>query len=94
MELIAEIPVKKTNHSRIHEVNFNDLEFGKHVSDHMLVCDFIKGEWQIPHILPFANLSVSPSALALHYGQTGKDVHGRSSQRYFHRRLIAIDTPR
>ena len=70
MELIAEIPVKKINHSRIHEVNFNDLEFGKHVSDHMLVCDFIKGEWQIPHILPFANLSISPSALALHYGQT------------------------
>ena len=70
MELLTEMPVRKTNHSRIHEVDFNRLEFGKYVSDHMLICDYANGEWHIPHILPYANLSVSPSALALHYGQT------------------------
>jgi branched-chain amino acid aminotransferase len=70
MELLTEMPVRKTNHSRIHEVDFNHLEFGKYVSDHMLICDYSNGEWHTPHILPFANLSVSPSALALHYGQT------------------------
>jgi branched-chain amino acid aminotransferase len=70
MELLTEIPVRKTNHSRISEVNFNHLEFGKYVSDHMLVCDYINGEWQTPHIMPYANLSISPTALALHYGQT------------------------
>ncbi len=70
MELLTEIAVRKTNHSRISEVNFNHLEFGKYVSDHMLVCDYINGEWQTPHIMPYANLSLSPSALALHYGQT------------------------
>ena len=70
MELTAEIIVRKTNHSRIHEIDFNNLEFGKHVSDHMLVSDYVNGGWRQPLIIPFANLSLSPSALALHYGQT------------------------
>jgi branched-chain amino acid aminotransferase len=70
MELIADIPVRRTTHSRINEVNFDDLEFGKYVSDHMLVCDYASGEWKQPHIVPYANLSLSPSSLALHYGQT------------------------
>ena len=70
MELIADIPVRKTAHSRIDEVDFSKLEFGKYVSDHMLVCDYANGKWQPPQILPYANLSLSPSTLALHYGQT------------------------
>jgi branched-chain amino acid aminotransferase len=70
MELLTEIPLRKANHSRIHEVDFNHLEFGKYVSDHMLVCDYANGEWQTPRITPYANLSLSPSTLALHYGQT------------------------
>ena len=70
MELTAEIIVRKTNHSRIHEIDFNNLEFGKHVSDHMLVSDYVNGGWRQPLIIPYANLSLSPSALALHYGQT------------------------
>ena len=70
MELLTEIPVRKTTHSRIQEVDFNNLEFGKYVSDHMLLCDFINNDWQTAHITPYANLSLSPSTLALHYGQT------------------------
>jgi branched-chain amino acid aminotransferase len=70
MEIIADIPVRKTSHSRISEVNFEALEFGKYIADHMLVCDYANGEWKQPQIVPYANLSLSPSALALHYGQT------------------------
>ncbi len=70
MEIVANIPVRKTSHSRINEVNFDELEFGKYIADHMLVCDYANGEWKQPHIVPYANLSLSPSALALHYGQT------------------------
>jgi branched-chain amino acid aminotransferase len=70
MELITSIPVHKTKHSRVNEVDFNDLEFGKYISDHMLVCDYANGEWKSAQILPFTNLSLSPAALALHYGQT------------------------
>jgi branched-chain amino acid aminotransferase len=70
MELVTAIHVKKALHSKINEVDFNNLEFGKYTADHMLVCDYDEGEWKQPHIVPFANLSMSPATLALHYGQT------------------------
>ena len=70
MEILADIPVLKTTQSGIREVDFGQLEFGKYVSDHMLVCDYANGNWHTPQILPYANLSLSPSTLALHYGQT------------------------
>lgn len=70
MELLTDITVKKNNHSKINEADFEALEFGKYVADHMLICDYAVGLWQQPLIVPFANLSLSPSTLALHYGQT------------------------
>lgn len=70
MELTKEISIRKTLHSRIDEVDFNHLEFGKHISDHMLICDYYNDEWHDPQIVPFANLSLSPATLAFHYGQT------------------------
>jgi branched-chain amino acid aminotransferase len=70
MELLTDIHTRKTTHSKISEVDFTSLEFGKHISDHMLVCDYANGEWATPHIVPFGNLVTNPSTLALHYGQT------------------------
>jgi branched-chain amino acid aminotransferase len=70
METLTGISIKRTDHSRLKEVDFDRLEFGKYISDHMLVCDFYEGEWHQPTIVPFANLSLRPDTLALHYGQT------------------------
>jgi branched-chain amino acid aminotransferase len=70
MELTTEIIIRKISHSRIHEVDFDHLEFGKHFSDHMLICDYYDEEWHEAQIVPFANLSLSPATLAFHYGQT------------------------
>lgn len=70
METSVNIRVRKAPHSRIKEVDFEHLEFGTQISDHMLVCDYAEGEWLSPQIVPFANLSLSPTSLALHYGQT------------------------
>ena len=70
MELLTEIITRQTTHSKIDEVDFDNLEFGKYVSDHMLVCDYNEGQWQQPMIVPFSNLSLNPATLALHYGQT------------------------
>lgn len=70
MELLTQIKVKRTNHSKIKDADLANLEFGKYVADHMLICDYADGEWQQPMILPFANLSLNPATLALHYGQT------------------------
>ncbi|MEI9959346.1 MAG: aminotransferase class IV [Ferruginibacter sp.] len=70
MELTVDIPVRKTTNSKLHEVDFKNLEFGKYIADHMLVCDYAHGKWKTPQVVPYANLSLSPSTLALHYGQT------------------------
>ncbi|TMI85086.1 MAG: branched-chain amino acid aminotransferase [Bacteroidetes bacterium] len=70
MELTTEIKIRKASHSRLHEIDFKHLQFGKHFSDHMLICDFHDEQWHEPIIVPFANLSLSPATLAFHYGQT------------------------
>lgn len=70
MELLTDIKVRRISQTRLGQVDMKNLEFGKYVSDHMLVCDFADGEWQTPQIVPFTNLSMSPATLALHYGQT------------------------
>ncbi len=70
MEMLTGINIKRTIHSKIREVDFANLEFGKYIADHMLICDYYEGEWQEPKIVPFANLSLRPDTLALHYGQT------------------------
>src|SRR5690606_25084620 len=64
------IQVTKTTQSHIQEVDFNNLVFGKHYADHMLVADFDGKEWHSAQILPFQKLSVSPANAAWHYGQS------------------------
>lgn len=44
------------------------LGFGKVFTDHMFLMNYIDGKWQNPRIVPFGNLSLSPSAQVFHYG--------------------------
>jgi len=70
MERILDtIPIQKTTHSRLPEVDMDKLSFGEIVSDHMLLADYRDGAWHSPHIVPFGNLEMPPHTLALHYGQ-------------------------
>ncbi len=46
-----------------------NLSFGTVFTDHMFVMDYADGKWGNPWIKPFQNLSISPAALVLHYGQ-------------------------
>ena len=68
--LTTTIPVQRIAKSRIKEIDFNNLEFGKYIADHMLVADFKDGKWQEPQIVPFADITISPAMLSLHYGQS------------------------
>lgn len=68
--LTSNISVERVKESRIKEVDFNTLEFGNHLSDHMFVADYNKGRWDAPRVVPFADISVSPAMLSLHYGQS------------------------
>jgi len=64
------IPVRRAVHSRIREVNWDQLELGNYNADHMLVCDYSEGRWFGPEIMPFGPFSLLPTTLAFHYGQT------------------------
>jgi branched-chain amino acid aminotransferase len=61
--------IEKIKVSKIDQVDFNKLPFGEIFTDHMLVCDYRNGAWEIPEILPYQNISMSPSARVFHYGQ-------------------------
>lgn len=67
---IAEIKVTKTEKSRINEVDFDNIKFGREFSDHMFSMDYKDGQWQNLEITPYRNLSFSPAMSALHYGQS------------------------
>lgn len=66
---VLQIELRKAGVSRIEEVDFNNLPFGRHFSDHMFVVDFENGEWQTPYILPYGDFTISPAMSSLHYGQ-------------------------
>lgn len=64
------IETTKVNKSRLPEIDFDNIPFGKMFSDHMFSADYIDGEWTNLQIIPFAPLELSPVNLALHYGQS------------------------
>ncbi|MCA5006437.1 branched-chain amino acid aminotransferase [Sphingobacterium bovistauri] len=61
--------VEPTKTSRLSQVDFNNLKFGQNMSDHMLVAEYNNGKWEDVSIVPYGDLSISPSMSALHYGQ-------------------------
>ncbi|MFZ1358463.1 MAG: aminotransferase class IV, partial [Saprospiraceae bacterium] len=67
MTNISITPVTK---SRITEVDFDNLGFGKIFSDHMFVADYYDGAWHDYRIVPLEKMSIHPANMALHYGQS------------------------
>lgn len=63
------IRVEPTQSSRLSQVDFNNLKFGQIMSDHMLVAEYDNGRWEDVSIVPYGELTISPSMSALHYGQ-------------------------
>lgn len=61
------VTLAKTNKTRPKD---SDLGFGQVFTDHMFVMDYSgdKG-WHDPRIVPYADFSISPSAMVFHYGQ-------------------------
>ena len=63
------IQITKAKHSRIKEINFENLGFGEVFSDHMLSMEYRNGRWELPQIIPFGKIEIYPSLCSLHYGQ-------------------------
>lgn len=67
---ITNMEIERVKQTRIHEVDFSNIPFGREFADHMFVLDYKDGKWQSPRIVPYGRIMVLPSCLALHYGQT------------------------
>ena len=63
------IDIIKTQKSKIHSLDFNNIPLGTSFTDHMFVCDYKNGEWINPRIEPLRPIETHPAAMALHYGQ-------------------------
>ena len=61
--------INEIRNSKINNIDFDNLNFGQTFTDHMLVCQYREGNWQIPEISPYKPLTLDPSASVLHYGQ-------------------------
>ncbi len=68
--LTTTIATARTAKSRINDIDWNNLEFGKYISDHMLVVNYDNAQWSDMEIKPFGEMAFTPAMLALHYGQS------------------------
>ena len=69
MTAAMDILIRKAERSRLQDLNFENLPFGKYFSDHMLEADYENGEWKNVEIKPYQPLLLNPSLAAIHYGQ-------------------------
>jgi branched-chain amino acid aminotransferase len=66
LDPFVHIPVA---HSRLPEVDFDRLQFGRTFSDHMFLLEYANGAWQQGRIEPYGPFTLSPASMVFHYGQ-------------------------
>lgn len=64
-----DIQINRIETSRLGNVDFENIQFGRVFSDHMFVADYENGKWGNFEILPFQDLNYNPAFNSLHYGQ-------------------------
>jgi branched-chain amino acid aminotransferase len=64
------INITKAEHSKLKDINLENIPFGKYFTDHMLEVDYEDGEWKNAEIKPYQPLLLDPSLAAIHYGQS------------------------
>lgn len=65
-----QIKVDRVSNTRIQEVDFDNIPFGREFADHMFIADYENGKWGDFRIEPYAKMEFTPAMLGLHYGQT------------------------
>lgn len=66
---IVQFEVQKAMNSRIAQIDWENIPFGKVFSDHMFMVDYYDSKWHDPKVVPYGKLELNPSISALHYGQ-------------------------
>jgi len=64
------LEIHRTANSKLPQVDFNNIPFGKIYSDHMFSAEYDGNQWGDFKIIPFENLNMSPAVSVLHYGQS------------------------
>ena len=67
---IMQIKIERVSETRIHEVDYDNIPFGREFADHMFIADYINGKWGDFRIQPYGKMMFTPAMLGLHYGQT------------------------
>lgn len=65
-----QITIQQTPASRLSEVDFGNLPFGRIFADHMLVAEYADGSWKTVKIQPYGPLTYQPAMMSIHYGQS------------------------
>jgi branched-chain amino acid aminotransferase len=64
-----QITIQPVAKSRVSEIDFSNLVFGRSFADHMFVADYVDGEWTDLRIIPYGPMEFNPAMMTLHYGQ-------------------------
>jgi branched-chain amino acid aminotransferase len=64
-----DIKIARTEKSRLNDIDYDHLGFGRIFSDHMFSMEYAGGRWHNPRITPYGEICVQPSLSVLHYGQ-------------------------
>jgi branched-chain amino acid aminotransferase len=64
------IAIQRIGKSRLPQIDFSNIPFGKIYTDHMFLADYKDGEWKNFRILPYGYMPISPATPAIHYGQS------------------------
>ena len=62
------ITINKNPNSKLDQVDFDNIQFGKIYTDHLFVAEFKNGEWDNFQINPYDDLRISPASPSIHYG--------------------------
>lgn len=66
---MLQITMERTQHPK-QKPDQSKLGFGQYFTDHMFVMDYTEGKgWHDARIVPYAPLTLDPSAMVFHYGQ-------------------------
>jgi branched-chain amino acid aminotransferase len=64
-----DIKIEKTKNSKLKDIDFNNIPFGKYTSDHMFVMHYANGQWGNFSIIPYQGFVLDPQSKALQYCQ-------------------------
>ena len=64
-----DIKITTTINSKLKDIDFNNIPFGKHTSDHMFMMDYADGQWSDFRIIPYQGIVLDPQSKALQYCQ-------------------------